>query len=213
LRQQKRVSDVDMSNDEVTNNGYESQSLDRHVALTSIPTLDVASLMVTTDDADSMPNLQTSHKKDTSLLSSDLNPGTFNHGEHIFAPSDLAEIWDGCINDDLFRDDAMGNLDLDNSMFLSPRQSASAAASMPVDQAIDETPTCNNTLHQFLEGYVPSTTSSIAQSTDNPMISLDVLQSSPSTVRSTSLPFISSTDTQAGRHMNQDDLILQTPTS
>jgi hypothetical protein len=200
-----------MSSEEIANSSCGSQSLDPTVAFTSVPTLDVASLMVTTDGADSMLNLQSSHEKDTGFLSSDHNPGTFNHGEHIIAPSDLAKVWDGCIDDDLFRDDAMGNLGLDNDMFLVPP--LSETASIPVDQATDETPTCNDDLHQYLKACVPSNTLGIAQSVDNPMRSLDGLRSTPSTIRSTSLPFMAPTDGQPGLHRDQADFMLLTPTS
>jgi hypothetical protein len=100
----------------------------------------------------------------------------------------------------------MGNLGLDNDMFLTPPHSESASARVLVDQAIDETSGCDDSLHQYPEAYVPSNTSSIVQSDDNPMISLNELQSSSSTVRSTSLPFMVSTDSQLG-------FMLQTPRS
>jgi hypothetical protein len=194
-----------MSNDDVVNSGFEGQSLDPKVTITSIPTLDVASLMVPTDDAESMLDTRKSDK-DTGFLSSDVNLNTFDLGEHIFAPSDLAEAWNGCIDDDLFRDDSLGNLGLDNDMFLTPPHSEPAPSRVLVDQAIDETSGCDDRLHQYLEGYVPSNISSIAQSDDNPMTSLDDLQTSSSTVRSTPLPFMVSTDSQAG-------FMLQTPRS
>jgi hypothetical protein len=195
-----------MSNDHVVSSVYESQSLDPKVTLTSIPTLDVASLIVTTDDIDPMLNPRKSDQEDTGFLSSDLNLHTSDHGEHILAPSDLAEAWNGFIDDDLFPDGSMGNLELDNDMFLTPPHSEPASARVLVDQAIDETSGCDDSLHQYLEAYVPSNTSSIAQSDYNSMISLDELQNSSSTVRSTSLPFMVSPDSQPG-------FMLQTPRS
>jgi hypothetical protein len=189
-----------MGNDEVANNGYGSQSLDQHVALTSIPILDVDSLI--NDDADPMLNSQSSHGKDTVFLASDLNLRTFDHGEHIHAPSNFAEAWDGCIDDDLFRDDSLGNLGFDNNLFLTPPHSGSASASITVNQTSES----NDSLHQYLEKSVPPNTSGVTQSVEYSMPSLKELQSSPSTTRSTSLPFMVSTDSQAG-------FMLQTPRS
>jgi hypothetical protein len=202
-----------MSNDDVSNISYENQSMDQTAARSSRSTLSMASSMDTTNNADPTLDRQSSHEDGEGFFSGDLNAEMFDHGEHIFDSVDDAGIWNDCITDDIFQSDLMCNMSLDSDFFLTPPRSEQAPASMQADRAINEIPERNDSLHQYPRAYAPSNPSGIAQDLEIPMPSLNELQTSPGTIESTSLPFKVSTDSQAGIHGNQPDLMIQTTRS